>query len=291
MQKKGKKIKLRKQFNDILFDLYKKGHGLPKHKDEHNSTRLIHSDSTFKTYHAQCMRFVDFCYEQGVKYDMDEAFKLIPAYGRKLESEGKSAWSIYTAVNAIAKAYGVSTQELGYKPPKRERASVKRSRYANEMDKHFSVENNKNLITFCQCFGLRRRELEALTGDMMKRSKRGRLCVYVQNGKGGKKRWVPFCGTPKEEKLVVDLMTQASATKVFPYVHSKADIHGYRSVYACKLYKSLARPIETLKLSEKYVCRKDKAGVVYDREAMAIVSRALGHNRISVIANSYLHNI
>ncbi len=49
MRKKGKKIKLRKQFNDILFDLYKKGHGLPKHKDEHNSTRLIHSDSTFKT--------------------------------------------------------------------------------------------------------------------------------------------------------------------------------------------------------------------------------------------------
>ncbi len=291
MQKKGKKIKLRKQFNDILFDLYKKGHGLPKHKDEHNSTRLIHSDSTFKTYHAQCMRFVDFCYEHGVKYDMDEAFKLIPEYGKRLEADGKSPWTIYTAINAIAKAYGVSTQELGYKPPKRQRASVARSRYATEMDKHFSVENNKNLITFCQCFGLRRRELEALTGDMMKRNNRGRLFVRVINGKGGKKRWVPFCGTLKEEKLVVDLMTQASATKVFPYVHSKADIHGYRSVYACKLYKTYARPTETLKSSEKYVCRKDKAGVVYDKKAMQIVSRALGHNRISVIANSYLHNI
>ena len=291
MQKKGKKIKLRKQFNDILFDLYKKGHGLPKHKDEHNSTRLIHSDSTFKTYHAQCMRFVDFCYEHGVKYDMDEAFKLIPEYGKRLEADGKSPWTIYTAINAIAKAYGVSTQELGYKPPKRQRASVARSRYATEMDKHFSVENNKNLITFCQCFGLRRRELEALTGDMMKRNNRGRLFVRVTNGKGGKKRWVPFCGTLKEEKLVVDLMTQASATKVFPYVHSKADIHGYRSVYACKLYKTYARPTETLKSSEKYVCRKDKAGVVYDKKAMQIVSRALGHNRISVIANSYLHNI
>lgn len=291
MQKKGKKIKLRKQFNDILFDLYKKGHGLPKHKDEHNSTRLIHSDSTFKTYHAQCMRFVDYCYSQGVKYDMDEAFKLIPEYGKRLEADGKSPWTIYTAMNAIAKAYGVSTESLGYKPPKRQRASVARSRYATEMDKHFSVENNKNLITFCQCFGLRRRELEALTGDMMKRNNRGRLFVRVINGKGGKKRWVPFCGTLKEEKLVVDLMTQASATKVFPYVHSKADIHGYRSVYACKLYKTYARPTETLKSSEKYVCRKDKAGVVYDKKAMQIVSRALGHNRISVIANSYLHNI
>ena len=73
MQKKGKKIKLRKQFNDILFDLYKKGHGLPKHKDEHNSTPLIHSDSTYKTYQAQCRRFVDFCYTQS-KYRLMTEF-------------------------------------------------------------------------------------------------------------------------------------------------------------------------------------------------------------------------
>lgn len=49
MEKKGKKIKLKKQFNDILFNLYKQGHGLPKHKNEHNSTPLIHSDSTHET--------------------------------------------------------------------------------------------------------------------------------------------------------------------------------------------------------------------------------------------------
>lgn len=239
MEKKGKKIKLKKQFNDILFNLYKQGHGLPKHKNEHNSTPLIHSDSTHETYQANCRRFAKFCYEQGVKYDMNEAFKLIPAYGRKLESEGKSAWTVYTSICAIAKAYGVSTESLGYKPPKRERASIKRSRYATEMDKHFSVENNKNLITFCQCFGFRRREIASLTGDKMKRNENGVLFVRVQNGKGGKKRWAMFCGTPKEEKLVVDLMTQASSTKVFSHIHSKADIHGYRAVYASKLLKGM----------------------------------------------------
>lgn len=221
---------------------------------------------------------------------MNEAFKLIPAYGRKLESEGKSAWTVYTAICAIAKAYGVSTESLGYKPPKRERASIKRSRYATEMDKHFSVENNKNLITFCQCFGFRRREIASLTGDKMKRNENGVLFVRVQNGKGGKKRWAMFCGTPKEEKLIVDLMTQASSTKVFSHIHSKADIHGYRAVYASKLYKRYARPIESLERAEKYICRKDKAGIVYDRRAMKIVSKQLGHERISVIANSYLHN-
>lgn len=64
--------------------------------------------------------------------------------------------------------------------------------------------------------------------------------------KKGKKRWAMFCGTPKEEKLIVDLMTQASSTKVFSHIHSKADIHGYRAVYASKLYKRYARPIESL---------------------------------------------
>ncbi len=94
----------------------------------------------------------------------------------------------------------------------------------------------------------------------------------------------------KEEKLIVDLMTQASSTKVFSHIHSKADIHGYRAVYASKLYKRYARPIESLERAEKYICRKDKAGIVYDRRAMKIVSKQLGHERISVIANSYLHN-
>lgn len=116
------------------------------------------------------------------------------------------------------------------------------------------------------------------------------ILLYVLKD-GGKKRWAMFCGTPKEEKLVVDLMTQASSTKVFSHIHSKADIHGYRAVYASKLYKRYARPIESLERAEKYICRKDKAGIVYDRRAMKIVSKQLGHNRISVIASDYLHNV
>ena len=33
-----------------------------------------------------------------------------------------------------------------------------------------------------------------------------------------------------------------------------------------------------------------RAGEVYDKQAMESVSRNLGHNRISVIAQSYLYN-
>ncbi|WP_455539623.1 hypothetical protein [Terrisporobacter sp.] len=285
------KIKLRKQFNTILHEKYKMGYGKSKIKGIHNETPYIHSESTYNTYKAQCNHFADYCYNQGCKYDMNEAFKLIPAYGKQLEAEGKSAWTIYTAINAIAKAYGVSTQELGYKPPKRERVSVKRSRYATARDKHFSKEANSDLITFCQCFGLRRRELEALAGDSMAFNKQGHLFIHISNGKGGKSRWVAFCGNKKEQKLCVELMQQASVGKVFSHIHSNADIHAYRAIYACRLYKSLARNVKVIPEADRYICRGDKKGVIYDKKAMEIVSRNLGHNRISIIASSYLHNL
>ena len=41
---------------------------------------------------------------------------------------------------------------------------------------------------------------------------------------------------------------------------------------------------------ERYIMRKERAGEVYDKQAMEIVSKNLGHNRISVIAQSYLYN-
>ena len=43
--------------------------------------------------------------------------------------------------------------------------------------------------------------------------------------------------------------------------------------------------------SEVYVCRKDEAGKKLDKAAMHIASKALGHNRLDVIANSYLRGL
>lgn len=40
-----------------------------------------------------------------------------------------------------------------------------------------------------------------------------------------------------------------------------------------------------------YVCRKDEAGRKLDRRAMVLCSKALGHNRVSVVAENYLRGI
>ena len=83
-------------------------------------------------------------------------------------------------------------------------------------------------------------------------------------------------------------MQGAGNGKVFAHIPVAADIHGYRREYATAYYKAIARPVDTLKPQEKYICRKDKRGIVYDRRAMLAVSRSLGHNRIDVIAGHYL---
>ena len=43
--------------------------------------------------------------------------------------------------------------------------------------------------------------------------------------------------------------------------------------------------------SQVYCCRKDEAGKKLDKLAMYICSKALGHNRIDVVANNYIRGL
>ena len=51
-----------------------------------------------------------------------------------------------------------------------------------------------------------------------------------------------------------------------------------------------ARPKDEISPAERYVCRRDCAGIVLDKRAMRIASEALGHSRINVIAGHYLRS-
>lgn len=285
------KIKVRKFLKDSLRDKYEKGHGNGKEKGVHNETPYIHSHKTYTTYLSQCSHFADWLDTQNVR-DKDVAKKLIPDYLMYLEKEKKqSPWSIYTAMSAIAKAYGMSTTDIPYEAPKRHRADVKRSRYESSMDKNFSVSNNSDLIDICSITGLRRHELEALHGNQLALDDDGVLRIYSIKGKGGRVRTVDVIGSKKEIETLKNKCKASKEGLLFPKVHKAFDEHYYRSIYACRAYKSVARPIEDIPKEDKYVCRKDKKGIIYDRKALEYASKQLGHNRVDVIALSYLHNL
>ena len=65
------------------------------------------------------------------------------------------------------------------------------------------------------------------------------------------------------------------------------DEHGYRREYCNRVYQAAKRPVKALKDSDRYYCRGDMNGTVYDRRALLIASEALGHSRISVIPVNY----
>lgn len=287
-----KKMKIRKWLEQQLHAKYATGHGMAKHaiKDEHNSTPYIHSDRTYRTYLSRCNQFADWLIREKGISDKDKAWELVPEYLRYLEEKGLSAWTITNAMSAIAKAYGVSTTEIDYKAPKRERSTVKRSRGTAVRDAHFSEENNMELVILAKCCGLRRHEMEALKGTDLGLDGEGNTIIHVKSGKGGKERNVILHGSQMELECVTKMMRNVGSRLVFPKgIHSACDVHHYRGEYACRAYSSKVR--DPIPKEDRYICRKDKKGMIYDKKAMLYASQQLGHNRIDVIASSYLYDL
>ena len=126
--------------------------------------------------------------------------------------------------------------------------------------------------------------------------------TYVRKGKGGRERLSPIVGK-NTAQIIARIKDTPKDSKVWQYVNSNADIHSYRSDYAVTIYKQYARPIEEIPFdkvnkgtgnkfqSDVYVCRKDEVGKKLDKRAMLICSKALGHNRIEVVANNYIRGL
>ncbi len=278
---------------------YKKGRGMAKKplKDKHNSTPYIHSSETYKTYVKQVTAFANWCIENGYNKTPELAFEHVPDYLKLCEEKGQKAHTIQTKMNAIAKAFGVSTLDIDYTAPKRLRSEITRSRGIAKRDVGFSLKNPENQLqnALGRSFGLRRAELDAIHWeDLVKRN--GVLCMKIvkRNGicaaKGGKERVIEFHGTEQELKIIEKAYKNCGGEgKCVARVHSHLDEHANRAMYACRCYKAYAQ--EEIPQKDKYICRKDKKGVIYDRQAMLITSRNLGHNRIDVIASNYLYGL
>ena len=129
--------------------------------------------------------------------------------------------------------------------------------------------------------------------------------IHYRTDKGGKSRYAPIIG-PNKAMIVARMQATAPHDKVWQYVPGGADIHGYRGEYATAIYKAYARPIDQIpydKVSvggkygsfryqgDVYRCRADERGKCLDRAAMLKASKALGHNRISVVADNYIRGL
>ena len=298
----------------------------------------IFSFNTYKAYWKHTKYFIKYIKEQHPECTtLKSARKYVNEWLQARADQGLSSWTVQLEAKTMGKLYGISPDDENYfKPPKRKREDIKRSRGVRVRDRHFSKTNNDELIRFCKGTGLRRSELEELRGkDLVTRAqideeisslesrpsteltpadmkRLGMLqdarmfseeyFTHVRNGKGGRERLSPIIGH-EAAQIVERIQNTPSEEKVWQHVHQSADIHSYRAEYATAIYKAHARAIKDIPYdrvnrgtgrryqSQVYTCRKDEAGRKLDKAAMLVCSKALGHNRISVVADNYIRGL
>lgn len=272
-------------------------------ESKHASTSAdgIYSFSTSKTYAKHCQKFADFVIQKAgtSKINLSTTYKYVSEFMKNEIDSGKSPYTLKTERSALAKLYGVSGRDI-CTLPERSRSEIKRSRNQYVTSEktgktiknqsvgsgHFSEKNHSELVEFCKSTGLRRSELSSLRGNQLYFDA-GKPFIKLDGYqcKGGRERIVPVIGNFSN---AITLCEKAGSGKVFERIPQAMDVHSYRSKYATSLYNQEARQFDAIPKNERYYCRKELAGTCYDKRAMQIVSNALGHNRISVIAEHYL---
>lgn len=244
----------------------------------------IFSYGTLETYIKQGCIFVRWAKARHGCNTLSKAKIYIEEYLQEGIDRGLSAHTLSTQRAALCKIYRCHAEDLDITLPERRRTDIKRSRGTAARDYGFSLKNNAEVVAFAQATGLRASELREIRSSQIQYAG-GELKLSGIKGKGGKARDISVLPTRYGD---VAKFMGLQDKKLFPKIPTHMDTHGYRREYASEFYKLLARPLDTLSKKEKYYCRSDKKGVVYDRRAMLFVSRQLGHNRISVIAGHYL---
>lgn len=274
-----------------LQTMFKAGFGSKRSSDKMNAdTRdKIYSKNTFETYKRQFRYFADWLSEAHREaYTLDDARGYVDEYLLHLVELGRSAYSITTAKAALAKVFQTDATQFIATPP-RERANIKRSRGLAVRDSNISSKTETKLALFSSAVGLRRKEMLNIESEDLF-FKNGKAYLNVTKGtKGGKPRIVEICGISEGETKMIVEWIQAREGRLFPSLNTNYDNHYYRAVYAKRLYDRYKRKEKDIPPRERYIMRKERAGEVYDKSAMQIVSKNLGHNRISVIAQSYLY--
>ena len=290
-EKAQQKESYRKTARERLQAMINAGMGSKRSEDkaEADTKNKIYSKATFKTYKQQFKHFADWLKEAHPEaVTLEDARGFVDEYLRHLIELERSAYSISTAKAAIAKIMGVEATQFIATPP-RLRADIKRSRGEAVRDKHISDKKEEELARFTSATGLRRKEMTMIKSDDLF-FKNGQAYLNITRGtKGGKPRVAKIVGKTEEETKAIVKWIQSKEGRLFNKLSSNYDNHYYRATYANRLYNQLKRDIDKIPTQERYVMRKERAGEVYDKQAMLMVSNALGHNRISVIAQSYLY--
>ena len=256
-------------------------------KSEGPHPKGIFSMKTYDNYVQKCLLFAEWVKSTYGARDLKDLPQYMNEYieYRKTVTKGNgellSAWTVKLDRAAIEKLFEPEGYKISVDLPKRKRQDITKNR--TEI-KDFSETKHNVLVRFGKSCGVRREELldlKYINIDVENGT------VLIEQGKGGKMRTINVL-----DRSILEEITRGDHDpwdSVFDRVPVRYPEHRYRRYYAQTLYKQLARPIEEIPRHERYYCRGDYKGVIYDKIAMMEVSKQLGHARTSVIASHYLN--
>lgn len=263
--------------------------GTSRHDGKVNRTEggVIHSGQSYKTYKDACCSFAHWVEDTYKEHNIFHMGQYVQPYMDHLHDQGYSASTQKSRLSAIRKLYnGTSTDLSSVTTDARSRSTIMRSREESEYtSRHFSYDKHAEEVNMMAHLGLRRSEYGQLTPSRL--VQRGEQW-YVEGikGKGGKTRDVLV--RDNDERTIAFIQRFKDDEKVVPHISEACPVHALRAEYASGLYSSLKRDIDDIPPKERYYCRDDLQGTVYDKQAMQVVSDSMGHNRLSVIAENYL---
>ena len=254
-----------KQILDSKLRIGESKHDL-KRKGE-DTSKWIFAYSTYTNYLKHINYFINYARkEYATEYGkqprtLEDCRKYVEPFMRN-SIDRHSPWTCQLQICALGKLYDCRTTDFNIELPKRKRSQIKRSRHSNQMDKHFSEKKNADLVCFCKCTGLRRRELAAIKGSDLHIYENGIYKLNVTKGtKGGRPRQVIICYETQEElDTVIRLCKEAGNSNIFKKVSSAADVHYYRHIFALRTYEKHARPFKEYKNERLVVYRNRVIG-------------------------------
>lgn len=285
----GKRKSLVRQGIERLLSMA--AYGQSKHRDKRKNhgkpaRDKIYSSRTMNNYIDAVSRFLKWVQRAHGCRALDETRQYVSKY-LEMRIATKSAWTVRMEAAALAKLFQCSTTELGVELPKRRRKNIKQHR-EEKWRGHFNPGKHPDLVAFSKASGLRRHELALVTPADVYQDEGGQVFVFVRSGKGGKSRYAPSLN---DEPLRIAQQAAAEGRElIFEHIPKYMPVHEYRAQYAQEIYRRNARDIANLPRNERYICRGDMSGKVFDKNAMSMASQALGHSRLSVVADHYLYD-
>ncbi len=248
------------------------------------TTEHIHSHTTRADYQQHVLAFVNWARaQQGIRTleQLDpQASTLATHYLSERLAAGQSPYTLQAIRSALRLFFGDRKLAEEMKLPRREREKITRSRGPAKHEAEFQPANWQPLIQFIQGTGLRRMEVTALQARDVREIEGKRAEISVHAGKGGRPRTViPRHGY--EEVVLGAIQGRQPTERVFPRIPKHLRTHKLRREFAQGLYQELSgRPLPP---AEGRLRPTD-----YDRAAVEIVSKQLGHNRVDVVLRHYL---